>query len=231
MPAGRSGEAAIQFSHSGHRYLLGYGADFFGIWDREAQDAPVKRFPRTDEGWAQAWREFAVLEPANVGVGLGGARGADGARRPEAGSEIEGALLRRLAAPWRRLLARVLDGLVLVGVALLISFLFFSSSADLKSNAQVVKFLVTFQIVAFVYEVVLIAIRGQTFGKAILRIRVVGITDGTVPGWAKAGIRWLLPAVASFVPVGALIVYIWLLWDPKRQGLHDKVAGTLVVQA
>src|SRR5262249_15570392 len=31
----RVGEGAIRFSHSGYRYILGYGADFFGIWDRE----------------------------------------------------------------------------------------------------------------------------------------------------------------------------------------------------
>jgi len=28
------GEGALQFSHSGSRYLLGYGPTFFGIWDR-----------------------------------------------------------------------------------------------------------------------------------------------------------------------------------------------------
>jgi hypothetical protein len=66
----RVGEGAIQFSHSGFRYLLGYGVDFFGIWDRDTPGGPVHRFPRTDEGWASAWRAFIGMEPNSVAVGL-----------------------------------------------------------------------------------------------------------------------------------------------------------------
>src|SRR5947208_154661 len=44
------GQGALQFSHSGVRYLLGYGTDFFGIWDRNAPGGPAQRFPRTDMG-------------------------------------------------------------------------------------------------------------------------------------------------------------------------------------
>src|SRR4051794_16608043 len=52
-PAGPSGP--VQFSHTGQRYLLGYDATHFGIWDRSAPGAAVERFPRSDDGWAQAW--------------------------------------------------------------------------------------------------------------------------------------------------------------------------------
>src|SRR5690348_17492351 len=44
--AARVGEGAQQFSHSGARYLLGYGGDFFGIWDRNIAGGPLQRFPR-----------------------------------------------------------------------------------------------------------------------------------------------------------------------------------------
>jgi hypothetical protein len=57
------GEGAIRFSHSGYRYLLGFGRDFFGIWDRQTPGGPVYSFPRTDEGWVAAWQRFAALEP------------------------------------------------------------------------------------------------------------------------------------------------------------------------
>jgi hypothetical protein len=59
---------SVQYTHSGYRYVLGYGADFFGLWDREAPTSPVERFPRTDEGWRQAWVRFASLEPNHVVV-------------------------------------------------------------------------------------------------------------------------------------------------------------------
>src|SRR5207247_4380014 len=48
----------------GQRFLLGDGSGSFGIWDRASPGAPVERFPRTDEGWAQAWTRYASLEPA-----------------------------------------------------------------------------------------------------------------------------------------------------------------------
>lgn len=64
----------LQYSHSGRRYLLGYGESFFGIWDRRADgEAPVHRFPRDDAGWREAWLLFRDLEPENVSVGLAGA--------------------------------------------------------------------------------------------------------------------------------------------------------------
>jgi hypothetical protein len=70
--APRVGEGALRFSHSGYRYLLGYGTDFFGIWDRENAGDPVSRFPRTDEGWNRAWNQYSGLEPKAVEVPHGG---------------------------------------------------------------------------------------------------------------------------------------------------------------
>src|SRR5438270_824660 len=61
--APRVGEGALRFSHSGERYILGYGADFFGIWDRTIPGGPVVRFPRNDDGWNLAWNQFTAMEP------------------------------------------------------------------------------------------------------------------------------------------------------------------------
>jgi hypothetical protein len=66
-------EQPLQYTHSGNRYLLGYGTDFFGIWDRTQSARPVSRYPRTDEGWRSAWLAFAALEPSSSEVGIGGA--------------------------------------------------------------------------------------------------------------------------------------------------------------
>jgi hypothetical protein len=69
-PPPRPGDA-LQYTHSGDRYLLGYGEKYFGIWDRVDADAPVARFPRTREGWRSAWRRYADLQPIHSDVGLG----------------------------------------------------------------------------------------------------------------------------------------------------------------
>ncbi len=75
-PAWTATNEALQFSHSGQRYLLGYGMDFFGIWDREAPGPPRERFPRSDEGWRAAWARYAAIEPEHAEVGIGAATSA-----------------------------------------------------------------------------------------------------------------------------------------------------------
>ncbi len=77
------------------------------------------------------------------------------------------------------------------------------------------------------YEVGFVAVRGATPGKSLVGLKVIG----TEPPHAKpdlrtAVVRWLVPAA---VP-GLLVDAAWLLWDPDRQCLHDKVAQTLVVR-
>lgn len=73
QPAEEAGAvAATVYTHSGHRYVLGYGPDFFGIWDRQAPGSAVERFARTDDGWRQAWQRYAALEPSNVEVARAG---------------------------------------------------------------------------------------------------------------------------------------------------------------
>jgi hypothetical protein len=60
---------SIRYTHSGFRYVLGYGADSFGIWDRQAAGgAPVETFARTDEGWRSAWIRYVSLEPNHTEV-------------------------------------------------------------------------------------------------------------------------------------------------------------------
>jgi hypothetical protein len=88
----RPGEGAVRFSHSGFQYVLGFGVDFFGIWERDRPGAAVERFPRTDQGWVEAWNRFRTLEPRAVEVtapGGGDAAGSSGsgASQPPGGPE------------------------------------------------------------------------------------------------------------------------------------------------
>jgi hypothetical protein len=72
-PSDSAGDTdAMQYTHSGQRYLLGYGQTFFGIWDRQSPNSPMERFGRDDAGWAAAWQRFTQLETHYSEVGLGG---------------------------------------------------------------------------------------------------------------------------------------------------------------
>jgi curved DNA-binding protein CbpA len=85
------------------------------------------------------------------------------------------------------------------------------------------------------------AITGQTLGKRLRGIRVVRL-DGSRPGWATALVRFGVPLLVATVlavflrfgllglPVAVLGMIGWIS-HPNRQGLHDRLAKTVVVEA
>jgi uncharacterized RDD family membrane protein YckC len=76
-----------------------------------------------------------------------------------------------------------------------------------------------------VYDALLTANTGATPGNRILRIRVVRADTGAAPGW----LRSLLRAVV-FGVFGPLIVAVVALSDERtHRGLHDRLAGTVVI--
>lgn len=76
---------------------------------------------------------------------------------------------------------------------------------------------------------------GQTVGKRAMGLRVAMLNDGSVPqsnpALARAAVLWLPTLICCFClwPI-ALVVSI-LVDKPYKQGLHDKVARTVVVQS
>ena len=95
-----------------------------------------------------------------------------------------------------------------------------------------------------IYEIVLTATKGQTLGKMATRIQVVRAGDlfqpelGRPPLWGRSFLRWALPTALGLPGLIAPIIgnVLWLLcylsvvWDRERQGWHDKIADTFVVQ-
>ena len=69
---------------------------------------------------------------------------------------------------------------------------------------------------------------GQTPGSRLMRIRVCGADDGGVLRPRRAAFRFAclilaaIPLLAGFLPI---------LCDERRRGLHDMLAGTVVVEA
>jgi hypothetical protein len=82
-----AGSPSVQYTHSGFRYVLGYAADSFGIWDRQAPGGPVETFPRTDDGWRSAWIRFVSLEPNHQAVGASGPPQVAAPAGPQSGAQ------------------------------------------------------------------------------------------------------------------------------------------------
>ena len=68
---------------------------------------------------------------------------------------------------------------------------------------------------------------GQTVGKKAMGIKIVK-ADGSAFGLVPAIIRYVGYIISAIV---LLLGFIWILFDPNKQGWHDKIAGTYVVKA
>jgi len=69
--------------------------------------------------------------------------------------------------------------------------------------------------------------RGQTAGKRIIGIRIVR-TDGTPIDFKTAALRHFVGYPLAFLSFG--LGALWVLWDARQQGWHDKLTGTLVIK-
>ncbi|HKF13846.1 MAG TPA: RDD family protein [Gaiellaceae bacterium] len=72
--------------------------------------------------------------------------------------------------------------------------------------------------------------RGQTPGKRVLGIRVVGDETGRSIGYGRAFGRYAITFVFGFFVLPIILDYLWPLWDSKNQALHGKVVGSVVVR-
>jgi len=95
-------------------------------------------------------------------------------------------------------------------------------------------------IIGTLYHVLFIGLRGQTPGKMALGISVRRADRPGAPGVATAikryllvivtGVLGLIPVVGSLGGLVTIIDLLFPLWDQKRQALHDKIGGTVVVK-
>jgi uncharacterized RDD family membrane protein YckC len=77
------------------------------------------------------------------------------------------------------------------------------------------------------YYVIFWSWRGGTLGQLLLGIQVRSERDGARIGLGRACLRYI-----GYL-ISIVILYIGLIWvviDPRKQGWHDKIAGTVVVR-
>jgi uncharacterized RDD family membrane protein YckC len=104
---------------------------------------------------------------------------------------------------------------------------------DIKTTGYITTGL-TF-VLALAYLVPLTARKGRTLGMRGRKIRVVRV-DGSPVGWYPSFTRYALPillalAIPSFGVILGLGMVAWGYFDRNGQGIHDKLARTLVVDA
>ncbi len=126
-----------------------------------------------------------------------------------------------LAHPLRRLYAFLVD----IGILMMAIFLIapVAGGRVFSSEAAILDVFIF-----LAYFVIPTGLFGKTPGKWVAGISVVD-DKGMKPGVAIAIPREMVGRFVSTIAVGAGLV--WILFDPQRQGWHDKIAGTYVINA
>ena len=131
----------------------------------------------------------------------------------------------------RRLIATLIDGILLATFTFLVAFAIgfvgifiqmFNPYEPLPLSGLII---VCGAVLSVIYYVGYWSHSGQTIGKTLLGIKVIS-KDGSSLSGGKAFLRYIGYIVNGIV---LSLGFLWVAFDRKRQGWHDKIAGTYVV--
>ncbi len=131
-----------------------------------------------------------------------------------------------------RLLATLIDGAMVGFLSFMLAFVIgligiFTNLINSGQGSRSLELLIMLCLLFFsiVYYIGFWSNDGQTMGKTIVGLKVIR-TDGSRLSVGRALLRYIGYIInASLFSIG----FLWAAFDPKRQGWHDKLAGTLVV--
>lgn len=129
---------------------------------------------------------------------------------------------RPLAEPGTRIVARLIDFVILIVASAIIGGIVgFDNQIGLQ-------FLTL--ILGIGYEMAFTALKGGTAGKMIMGIGVVTTSNTYPPGWGPAAIRWVVTAIPCVGFVVFLVSLVFLFTDPDHRTVGDRAANTRVVK-
>ena len=147
----------------------------------------------------------------------------------------------RFAGFWIRVAASLIDGFVIT-LALLplnviftaldnrIPIFFFFWGLWIWTEGAGVGLLIAFNVIRLaviaVYLTAMTGRYGATVGKMFLKLKVVRVDLSRV-SYGRAALREIVGKLLSFIP--CCLGFIWVSFDPRKQGWMDKIADTLVI--
>src|SRR5262245_31994007 len=135
----------------------------------------------------------------------------------------------KYAGFWLRFGAFLIDTLILcVVVGLILLAIFGKTSLQLSSQGQTLWADILFQVVLPAVATILFwRYRGATPGKMLLSAKIVDANTLAPPSTGKLIGRYFAYLV-SMIPI--FLGFLWIAFDMRKQGWHDKLAGTVVVR-
>jgi uncharacterized RDD family membrane protein YckC len=117
---------------------------------------------------------------------------------------------------WIRVVAYLLDAILLVIAQIILMQL-----VESKAQQQLFNFVIT-----WLYFAGLESMAGATLGKMVFGLRVTN-EQGANISFLNATGRYFAKIISTLI---LCIGFLMVAWDGQKQGLHDKMAGTLVVK-
>ena len=133
-----------------------------------------------------------------------------------------------LATVGQRILASLLDFLIIFGYSLICSLVSIVFTFNLESSGDAIYWIMLFPVVTFYNLVSEIYFDGQTLGKKILKLRVIKV-NGELPTVNDYFLRWTYRIVDIYISFGALAA-IFIASSDKSQRLGDLSANTTIIK-
>ncbi len=129
---------------------------------------------------------------------------------------------------WARLGASIIDSILLVTVTLPILMAFYGESYLDSENIVEgpMDFMISW-VLPMVSTIAFWVVKQSTPGKMALKMRIVDARTGQAPGVGQCIGRYLA-YILSALPL--LLGFLWVAFDSRKQGWHDKLAGTVVIR-
>lgn len=131
---------------------------------------------------------------------------------------------------WVRLAAYFIDGIVFMIVLLPYFYYSYVQLAELPVDQvpaySLIDFLVS--ILGVIVVVWFWVKKGATPGKMLFGLQIRDLKTGQFISMPKALLRYLIGYTISSILL--CLGFIWIAFDKKKQGWHDKIAGTVVVK-
>jgi uncharacterized RDD family membrane protein YckC len=151
----------------------------------------------------------------------------------DAGAGVHGV---RYVGFWARCLASLIDTIVVLCLISPLAYVFdVDTHTDLGPNFDLSALYRETSLMSVTLNWVLPAVailafwfaRGATPGKMVIRAEIVDAETLEPPARQKLVARYLGYYVSTLV---LCLGFLWIAFDPRKQGLHDKIAGTVVIR-
>jgi uncharacterized RDD family membrane protein YckC len=131
-----------------------------------------------------------------------------------------------------RLIAYIIDSLVVVVPLFVAYVILFILAITIRSTAlailsMVIPILIGI-VIAIYNNIYLIATKGASIGKKFMKLKVVDLGGKYPIGYGRTLLREIVGKFVSGIIL--CLGYLLIIIDEKKQGLHDKIAGTYVIK-